>query len=173
MADIMMQPKLDAPIPGQSLTAELGSRPWQQPAQYTTVEEALDYYLPRLQSEEVTAQLLDVMEMGIPVTTIANTMQLGSVMEGKHSVDVGMLILPVLVELIMLIGDTAGIKYTSGLEKDKVTRSSLVDLAVTKFQEEATEGEEETTEPSDAQPVIDSMKKAAEERVGGLMSRGS
>jgi len=170
MAELDAVP-FDAAIPGQSLTAELGSRPWQQPAQYTTVEEALDYYLPRLQSEEVSAQLLDVMEMGIPVTTIANTMQLGSVMEGKHSVDVGMLILPVLVELIMLIGDTAGIKYTTGLEKDKVTRSSLVDLAVEKFKEK--DAEEEVSDPSKAQPVIDSMKKAAEERVGGLMSRGS
>ena len=170
MAELDAVP-FDAAIPGQSLTAELGSRPWQQPAQYTTVEEALDYYLPRLQSDEVSAQLLDVMEMGIPVTTIANTMQLGSVMEGKHSVDVGMLILPVLVELIMMIGDTAGIKYTTGLEKDKVTRSSLVDLAVEKFKEKDTE--EEVSDPSKAQPVIDSMKKAAEERVGGLMSRGS
>lgn len=170
MAELDAVP-FDAAIPGQSLTAELGSRPWQQPAQYTTVEEALDYYLPRLQSEEVSAQLLDVLEMGIPVTTVANTLQLGSVMEGKHSVDVGMLILPVLVELIMLIGDTAGVEYTTGLEKDKVTRSSLVDLAVTKFKEKD-EGEE-ATDPSDAQPVIDSMKKAAEERVGGLMSRGS
>ncbi|BCV06959.1 MAG: hypothetical protein CM15mV148_140 [uncultured marine virus] len=36
---------LGCPIPGQSLTAEpaLAS---QQPKQYTTVEEALDYYLP-------------------------------------------------------------------------------------------------------------------------------
>ena len=119
MADMMMQPPLDAPIPGQSLTHELGARPWQQPAQYTTVEDALDYYIPRLESEEVTNQLLDVLEMGIPVTTVANTMQLGSVMEGKHSVDVGMLILPVLVELIMLIADSAKIEYTSGLEKDK------------------------------------------------------
>lgn len=161
----------DAPIPGQSLTAELGSRPWQQPAQYTTVEEALDYYIPRLESEEVSSQLLDVLEMGIPVTTVANTMQIGSVMEGKHSVDVGMLILPVLVELIMMIGDTAGVKYTSGLEKDKVTRSSLVDLAITKFKEK--DVDEDVSDPSDAQPVIDNMKKAAEERVGGLMSRGS
>jgi hypothetical protein len=170
MAELNAVP-FDAPIPGQSLTAELGSRPWQQPAQYTTVEEALDYYIPRLQSEEVSAQLLDVLEMGIPVTTVANTMQLGSVMEGKHSVDVGMLILPVLVELIMLIADTANVKYTSGLEKDKVTRSSLVDLAVTKFKEK--DVDEDVSDPSDAQPVIDSMKKAAEERVGGLMSRGS
>ena len=41
-------PMIDAPIPGQSLTAELGNRPWQKPPQYNTVEEALEYYIPRL-----------------------------------------------------------------------------------------------------------------------------
>ena len=166
MADMMMQPKLDAPIPGHSLTKELGSRPWQQPAQYTTVEDALDYYIPRLESEEVSEQLLDVLEMGIPVTTVANTMQLGSVMEGKHSVDVGMLILPVLVELIMLVADSAGVKYTTGLEKDKEIRGSLVDLAVRKFNEEKTKEEDIPMTKIDEEPL-----KATASTTSGLKSR--
>jgi hypothetical protein len=166
MADMMMQPKLDAPIPGHSLTKELGSRPWQQPAQYTTVEDALDYYIPRLESEEVSEQLLDVLEMGIPVTTVANTMQLGSVMEGKHSVDVGMLILPVLVELIMLVADSAGVKYTTGLEKDKEIRGSLVDLAVRKFNEEKTKEEDIPMTEVDEEPL-----KVTASTTSGLMSR--
>ena len=29
-----------APIPGQALSAELGSRPWQQPARYSNPEDA-------------------------------------------------------------------------------------------------------------------------------------
>jgi hypothetical protein len=169
MADMMMQPPLDAPIPGQSLTHELGARPWQQPAQYTTVEDALDYYIPRLESEEVTNQLLDVLEMGIPVTTVANTMQLGSVMEGKHSVDVGMLILPVLVELIMLIADSAKVEYTSGLEKDKKMRGSLVDLAVSQFKEQTEK--DDSVEATGTEPMLSQMKKTAEERTG-LMARG-
>jgi hypothetical protein len=164
----MMQPKLDAPVPGESLTAELGSRPWQQPPQYATVEEALDYYIPRLQSDEVSKQLIDVLEMGIPVTTIANTMQLGSVMEGKHSVDVGMLILPVLVELIMLIGDTAGVKYTSGLEKDKSIRGSIVDLAVSRFENQKNDEEVEVKDTS----IPDKMISDEVQTNGtGLMSR--
>jgi len=162
MAELDAVP-FDAAIPGQSLTAELGSRPWQQPAQYTTVEEALDYYIPRLESEEVSAQLLDVLEMGIPVTTVANTLQLGSVMEGKHSVDVGILILPVLVELIMLIADTANVKYTSGLEKDKEIRGSLVDLAVSRFKDRKDSPEEKT---NDKEPV-----EIEDEKMSGLMSR--
>ena len=36
------QPSFDAPIPGQSMVSELGARPWQQPSQYTTIEEAVD-----------------------------------------------------------------------------------------------------------------------------------
>jgi len=162
------QPMLDTAIPGQSLTAELGSRPWTNPPQYNTVEEALDYYIPRLQSEEVSNQLLDVLEMGIPVTTIANTMQLGAVMEGKHTVDVGMLVLPVLVELIMLIGDTAKVKYTSGLEKDTEMTGTTVSLALERFKQE--QGREEDMSDDVDTPVMEEMKEAADKRVG-LMSR--
>ena len=81
-------------------------------------------------------------------------------MEGKHSVDVGMLILPVLIELIMLIGDTAGVKYTSGLEKETEMRSSLIDLAISRFKETKDEEETKTEEVADI-----------EEPKGGLMSR--
>ena len=162
------QPMIDTAIPGQSLTAELGSRPWTNPPQYNTVEEALDYYIPRLQSEEVSNQLLDVLEMGIPVTTIANTMQLGAVMEGKHTVDVGMLVLPVLVELIMLIGDTAKVKYTSGLEKDTEMTGTTVSLALERFKQE--QGREEDMPDDVDTPVMEEMKEAADKRVG-LMSR--
>jgi len=166
-----MQPMLDAPIPGMSMTHELGARPWQSPPQYNTVEEALDYYIPRLQSDEVSEQLLDVMELGIPVTVIANTMQLAAVMEGKHTIDIGMLVLPVLVELIMLVGDSAKIEYNSGLEKDKKIRTSLVDNAIEKVG--SVEEEEDKLSEEKSGNVIDKMKTAAEERVGGLMSRSA
>jgi len=159
-------PLLDGPIPGQNLTAELGSRPWQTPPQFTTVEEALDYYIPRLQSDEVTEQLLDVLEMGVPVTTVANTMQLASVMEGKHSVDVGMLVLPVLIEMIMLIADTAGIEYETGLQKDRTkVRGSLVSKALNRLQSEDDMEEEQPLEMEEAQEEI------MPEVTGGLMSR--
>jgi hypothetical protein len=163
-----MQPMLDTAIPGQSLTAELGSRPWTNPPQYNTVEEALDYYIPRLQSDEVTEQLLDVLEMGIPITTVANTMQLGAVMEGKHTVDVGMLVLPVLIELIMLIGDTANVKYTSGLEKDKEMSGTTVKLALERFKQE--KKDDDVPEEIADTPVIAEMREAADKRTG-LMSR--
>ena len=166
------QPSFDMPIAGQSLTAELGGRPWQQPPQYATVEEALDYYIPSLESEEVSTQLLDVLEMGIPVTSVANAMQTASVMDGKHSVDVGVLVLPVLIELIMLIAETAGVEYISGLEPNKtIMNKSLINKAIRKYEKEK-EKEDEPLEDTGVMTTIESLQEETpEEKTGGLMSR--
>jgi len=118
----------DAPIPGMSLTHELGARPWQSPPQYPTVDDVIEYYLLRMSADEFINELEDVLEMGVPVTTLANTIQLAGVMDGKHTVDVGMLVMPMLMEMIMLIGDTANIKYDDGLDdiEDKRTKDSMI-----------------------------------------------
>ena len=115
-------------------------------------------------------QLTDILEMGVPVTTLANTLQLGNVMEGVHTIDVGMLVLPVLIELISLIADTANIKYTSGLEGDDRVRGSLVDKAVMKLDAKKIEDNTDEAEPEN-EMVIEEMKTAADKRAGGLMAR--
>ena len=157
------EPSTSRPIPGMGMTHELGARPWQTPYQYTTLEEALDYYIPRLSSEEVRRKLFDVLEMGIPVTSVANSIQLSSVMEGKHSVDIGMLILPILMEFIMLMADEVGIKYDNGMKKDKSIRESSIDLAISKLEEAGVTGldfdKKEKEEPVE------------EEETKGLMAR--
>ena len=85
----IQQPSFDAPIAGQSLTAEVGSRPWQNPAQYSTLDDALEWYLDRFDNDEVIDELLTVVDSGVSLATIANSMQLGGVMQGIHSVDIG------------------------------------------------------------------------------------
>jgi hypothetical protein len=145
--EISNQPSFDAPIPGQSLTAELGNRPWQNASQYSTVDEAIDYYMERMSSEEFMVQLADVLESDVPVTVLANTIQMAGVMEGKHTVDVGMLVLPMLMEMIMMIGDSAGIKYNDGMEdnnKPKVLTNYEKEIAnVDLSDRDAEETEEE------------------------------
>lgn len=117
----------DRPIPGMSMTHEVGARPWQTPPTYTTVEEAAEYYTERMSNPAFREQLIDIMEMGIPLTTLANTIQLASVMEGLHSVDVGMLMIPILVETMMLIGDSAEVKYVTGMEETRGERPAMVE----------------------------------------------
>jgi len=163
----MAEPMFDAPIPGQSLTAELGARPWQSPPQFTTVDEALEFYVPRMANDSFSEKLIDVMEMGIPLTTLANSMQMNSVMEGKHSVDVGIIIMPVLIEMMRLIGDSAGIEYDTGMDKKEKTRSTLITKALNKLRDE--EAKNETTE--EPEEVVEEPTPVEEEEPKGLMAR--
>ena len=153
----------DAPIPGMSLTHELGARPWQSPPQYTTVDEAVEYYLERMSTDEFMDQMADVLEMNVPVTTLANTIQLAGVMDGKHTVDVGMLVMPLLMEMIMLIGDNAGVKYDNGLTDvpDNTTKDTLIEAVRKEMQQKINESEEE--------PEVEEVTE--EEPKSGLMAR--
>jgi len=164
----MAEPMFDAPIPGQSLTAELGARPWQSPPQFTTVDEALEFYVPRMANDSFSEKLIDVMEMGIPLTTLANSMQMNSVMEGKHSVDVGIIIMPVLIEMMRLIGDSAGIEYDTGMDKKEKTRSTLITKALNKLRDE--EAKNETSEEPESE-VVEEPTPVEEEEPKGLMAR--
>ena len=159
------QVMIDAPIAGQSLTAELGSRPWQQPPQYTTVEEALDYYIPRILEPTLQDDLMNVIELGIPLTTIADTLQTSGAMEGKHTLDVGLLIIPVLIETLAYLAEEQGIDYVMGtdIEEDDNPSSSAVALAIKKIKAKSNEPVEEEPE--------EQMEMELEEPSGGLMSR--
>ena len=169
MVDIP-SPSFDRPIAGQSLTAELGNRPWQQPPQYATVEEALDYYVPRLANPEFTENLFDVMETGIPLTTIANAMQSAGVMEGKHTIDVGLLIMPVLIETMAYLSEESDIEYVEGsnitTDPDKPS-DSRVARAIAKVRKE--QGEE----PNIEDMPVPEEQEVPQENTGGLMSRRS
>jgi len=158
----------DYPIPGEGMTAELGSRPWQNPPQYATVEQALEFYIPKLVSEEMYDGILDSMELGIPLTTMADSMQSAAVMQGLHTVDVGILAMPVIIEMLAYIGDEAGIEYNLGMDKpideDKIS-STKIALAMKKMREKLPEALEEREE----QPEIE--EPMPEPAPTGLMAR--
>ena len=121
-----MEQSFDRPIPGMGMAFEVGSRPWQTPPEITTVEQATNYYVERMNTDQFKAQLVDVIEMGVPLATLANTIQLASVMEGVHSVDVGMLVIPIIVELLMTIAEAEGVQYQTGMEGMETERPTAV-----------------------------------------------
>ena len=114
-----VNPMFSAPIAGNSLTAEVGSRPWQQPPKLVTVQEAADYYMKRLLNPEALPTLMDMMESGLALVVIADIFQTNSVMEGIHTIDVGILIIPVIMEALVYVAEENDIKYVLGTEKQK------------------------------------------------------
>ena len=157
------EPSFDAPIPGMSLTHELGARPWQTPAQFPSVDEAIQYYMESMSSDDFIDELIDVIELGVPLADLANTIQLASVMEGKHNVDVGVLVTPVIIEMLIFLAESAGVEYTVQVKENKDEKISKAKIArVIQQLELATE--EEIEEEED-------VKEVAEEASTGLMSR--
>ena len=151
------QPSLSRPIPGQSLTAELGGRPWQQPPQYDTVDEAMDWYLERFDSQEVVDELMAVIESGVPIATIANSMQLGAVLQGVHSIDVGMLVMPIIMEMMKYLAEQTDTEYKMGDEPEKTDRPSdaVMQSALNelKNQQEGSDSEEPMMEEEEEEPM--------------------
>jgi hypothetical protein len=125
---------LNAPVPGMSLTTEPGNRPWETPPSMSTVEEAIEFYTQRiLGNEDAHDDLLEVMEAGIPIRNLANIINKASVMEGKHTLDVGFLVLPVIEELLMAVADTYGARYITSVEdmaKEKLVSPRQARLAM-------------------------------------------
>jgi len=154
----------DAPIPGQSLTSEPKNRPWRNPPQLDTVEDVMEYYLPRLSSPELAPRLLDVIERGIPLTSLAETIVTGGAMQGVHSIDVGILISPILVEFMKGMAEIAEIEYNLGdKDKDEEADPQLLQDAMRKLKE--------------VKPVIEEAGETEEvvqeEKPMGLMERRS
>jgi len=148
----------DAPIPGMSLTHELGARPWQSPPKMNTVEEGIDFYVSRIVDKKMAARLLDIIETGVPLTAIAETLTLGGVMQGLHTIDIAILVNPVLVELMEGLAKNADVSYVVGDEEGEIPDDSILTQAMSQIKKvDKEEIKEEMTD--------------MEEEPSGLMSR--
>jgi|TARA_R100001460_G_scaffold43840_5_gene80189 hypothetical protein len=160
------EPVFDLPVPGMGMTHEVGARPWQQPAQYTSMDDVAQYYISKMQDDAFADNVLNLLETKMPVTMIANAMQTVNMMNGVHSLDVGMLSLPVIMEMIMFIAESDGIEYVTGIERDieSELQDSTIQLAVENVANENDMGSQEEMIQEEA-PV------AEETMPTGLMAR--
>lgn len=112
-----------APIPGQSLTGEPGNFPWEKPPQYVTIDDVASFYSEKLDNPEAINELMDLLEKGIPILTIVNTMIKASLMKGYHTVDTGFLVTPIIVEIIKTLAELNDVKYKVSAEDVAKERS--------------------------------------------------
>ena len=160
------EPVFDLPVPGMGMTHELGARPWQQPAQYTTIDDVAQLYVAQMQDESFMEQALNLLETKMPVTMIANAMQTTNVMNGVHSIDTGILALPIIMEMVMFIAESDGVYYISGTERDieAEIEDSSIQAAIQKV-------EDEGTMTGNEQPVMEEQQMAEDAMPTGLMAR--
>lgn len=107
-----MPMKLDGPIPGSSLTREMGNSPWEQPPLYAKPEAALANHIKQITKGNKLDDLLFLVGEGFPISTFVDSLLTTSVMEGYHTGDVSQLIAPPLHAFIKEAAQSAGIPYT-------------------------------------------------------------
>jgi len=139
---------VNAPIPGMSLTTEPGNRPWENPPMLVTVEDALEYYSNRIISDiDSHDAILEMLELQVPVENVANILQKTGVMEGLHTIDVGILVSPAVEEMIMAVADMYGIRYAESMDQIMqgfMANPRAVRMAMKGLEASMAEPEEET-----------------------------
>lgn len=118
---------LHQPIPGISLTGAPGNAPWEQPPKYASIDEVVDYYSDKLVDEDMIGNVIDVIKRDVPLLTIAEGMIRTGIMEGIHTIDAGMLVKPILVELMIALAEIYGIKYVIQAEDMQTLRTMPID----------------------------------------------
>ena len=180
-------PQFDAPIPGQSLTSEPRLYPWENPPQFDDPKDVIEFYIKNLAAQEVMDDIFIALDEGFPLNILVKSILSTGVMEGIHSVDVSLIVAPVLHEYILGAARLENIKVKERAiskderlaEKEKAALAATVKSSLEKstdddmgraLLEDALEFvEEDMPEPQPDEAPME--EEAGEEEPQGLMAR--
>ena len=134
------QNPFDTPVPGQSLTDEPGNYPWEHAPQFATVEDASHAIWNGMHKEETMEKILVLLDAGLTVEEIVKVIVFAGFVEGKFNPDVGLLLVPIVSDMIVAMGKKAGIEKIK-LERPK--EDTTQELIETIIQQEPDDMEEE------------------------------
>lgn len=135
--------EFESAIPGQSLVSgELGSVPFETPADYSDPDEYYMFLYQKFVNEEENAiNTVRLLEMGITADAIVDGVLMNAFMMGQISADLGVIMKEPLTDLILLIGQEADIQVARRNEAEDTQRQTQVDLVLATLAE-GEEGEE-------------------------------
>lgn len=109
-----------APIPGQSLTDTPRNAPWERPPEITDPEEAIQMHLSRLSRPDILKAALDAIDLhDMNLRQLTQGIVRGAISQGIHSIDVGLIVAPVIHEFIKQSAKAVGIEADDGfVDKD-------------------------------------------------------
>lgn len=120
---------LNGPVPGSSLTGTPGNTPWENPPQFAAVEDVIEFYTERITDEDVAESIVKALEGGITVETVAEQIVSSAGMNGVHTYDAGVLVNPIVRELIMYVGDLYQVDYIESYNKQAKQKKVAPEVA--------------------------------------------
>jgi len=163
---------LSGPVPGMSLTTEPGNRPWENPPQIVKIEDAVEFYSEKILDPEKQDAILNAFAEDISIESMADMITTSAVMDGIHTIDVSILVTPVIHEMLKYVADINDIDYIESyadIEKKKRIPVSearkIVDEVVKEMCREAVPNFPELGAPEKEEEEMPKPKSA------GLMAR--
>lgn len=188
---------LSAPIPGQSLTATPKNYAWERPPQMSSYEEATKYYINKLADQEAMDDLAVAFDAGMSISAFVEALTTTGVSEGLHSIDVSLIISPVLHAFLKAAMLEYGIeakddvynpeKDTTAREKRRLETAIKVALAEAQADDRTAESDpgvailQQVSQNLNAEPEVDNteveeampqQEEPSVETRRGLMARG-
>jgi hypothetical protein len=109
----------NVPIPGESLTVEPKSMPYERPPEISDPIEALDLHINNITRPDAMEDMFFFLDSGLDLTSLVEGILRSAVMAGMHSVDVSLIIAPVLHEEIKALALEAGVEFEEGFDDNE------------------------------------------------------
>ena len=107
---------LQGPIPGMSLTKEPQEAPWENPPELSTIQDVIDFYTEKMLGDEIEDAILVALDEGLSVERMAEFISTSGTMNGRHSLDLAILVNPYVREIIRFMAESANIDYVDSYE---------------------------------------------------------
>ena len=147
------------PIPaGISWTAPEKSRAWQNPPKFTKFSDVANNYITMLSSRDMANSVLDALDTKAPLASLAEVIMLSGVQKGAHTLDTGVLVMPIIIEMLKTVAMMNDIKTVTYSEEDddmRVIPTRAIKMALA----------------SSMEMPVEEMSSPAEEPKMGLMQR--
>tara|TARA_R100001377_G_scaffold85292_1_gene71285 strand:+ start:3306 stop:3833 length:528 start_codon:yes stop_codon:yes gene_type:complete len=170
-----------APVPGQSLTSEPKNYNWENPPKFSKPEDALMFHLDSLRKPDKIKSVLGLLSLGLDVVTMTEGILRGAVAEGYHTIDVSLIIGPIIHEYIVGSAEAAGIDYEEGIEEDGYDPQQIEYALESKKSKEILKSikggkkfdlPDSPQEEMEAKEPVEEPAEEIKEKPMGLMARG-
>lgn len=142
------------PIPGESLTKEPGTYPWDRPPQYADNDEAAYAVFAEITRPEKLAQIFYFLENGVSIAEMTKIILYAGAGQGIYSIHSAYNLAQPVATMLTALAAKAGIKYE--IEKKKISKlakmmaANDIDKRMPELTAKAEEAIEESPVPTQA-----------------------
>lgn len=105
----MQHNPFDAPIPGQSLTDTPGEAAWEQPPQYSDLQDALEHMFEQMVRPKNFKKMVALLDQGVPAEAVAQSAIFSGFSKGLWTPDMMTLMAKPAVMTVVALGERMGI----------------------------------------------------------------